>query len=45
MVQDWSAENIFIEAKDITLNKDQKSTIFQNNVQFKLKIKKLKSIR
>ena len=34
-----NAENILIEAKDITLNKDQKTTIFKNNVSVKLKKK------
>ena len=28
-----NAENILIEAKDITLNKDQKTTIFKNTFQ------------
>ena len=37
------AENIFIEAKDITLDKDQKTTIFRNNVTVQTEDKKIKS--
>ena len=35
------AENISIEAKDITLDKDNQSTIFQNNVTVQTEDKKL----
>ena len=38
-----NAENILIEAKDITLNKDQKTTIFKNNVSVETKEKKITS--
>ena len=38
-----SAENILIEAKDITLNKDQKTTIFKDNVSVETKEKKITS--
>ena len=35
------AEELFIEAKDITLNKEKKTSIFQNDVLVKTKIRKL----
>ena len=37
------AEDIFIEAKNITLNKERKTTIFKNNVIAKTKNTKIKS--
>ena len=37
------AENLFIEAKDITLNKDQETTVFRNSVTIKTKDKQITS--
>ena len=37
------AEDLFIEAKDITLNKDKQTTIFKNNVHVKTNDKKISS--
>ena len=37
------AEDLFIEAKDITLNKDKKTTIFKNSVSVKTKDKIISS--
>ena len=37
------AEELFIEAKDITLNKEKKTSIFQNDVLVKTKNKKITS--
>ena len=38
-----NADDLFIEAKDISLNKNNETTIFKNNVVIKSKDKKINS--